>query len=126
MMNRNVGSRQEATLLMRTAVDGVLEEIGTNPTVVQKGVAFRGCPITSDGFALAFDSNHELQQLPLGSFDLFCKRKIGLNAAQPCGFFSISKTFHSRSLSLGSVFVMASENPQRSTVGWQFLNVKHP
>src|SRR5215211_7430429 len=48
MRYRYVRAGQKTVLLVRVSVDGVVHEIGSNPTVVQKGVSLPGSSIAGD------------------------------------------------------------------------------
>jgi hypothetical protein len=39
---------------MRTTIDGVVNEVGANTTVIKQGIAFRGGAVTGNGFRLLF------------------------------------------------------------------------
>ena len=51
-IDRDVGAGQEPPVLVRIAVDGVVEEIGPDAAVVQQGVALPGRAVADDLLAL--------------------------------------------------------------------------
>src|SRR5215475_3604434 len=59
MKDRNVSTWQEFALFVRIAINSVVDEIGTNATVVQQGIPFARGPVASNGFAVSFGSNEE-------------------------------------------------------------------
>ena len=58
--DRNMRAWQEFALFVRIAINRVVDEIGTNATVVQQGIPFARGPVASNGFALLFGSNEEI------------------------------------------------------------------
>ena len=63
IVDRNACSRREATVLVRIAVDGVLEQIAADTAVVEQRVALTGCAVADDPLALGVAVEQEAQQL---------------------------------------------------------------
>src|SRR6266581_5979607 len=52
-VDRDVRSRRKTPVLIRVAVNRVIEEIGADSTVVEKRIPLAGRPVTGDRFPLA-------------------------------------------------------------------------
>ena len=63
IVDRNACPRREPTVLVRIAVDGVLEQIAADTAVVEQRVALAGCSIPNDSLALGATVEQESQQL---------------------------------------------------------------
>src|SRR3990172_1587404 len=59
-VDRDTCAGQEHAMFERIAVDGVVDEIGTDATVVQQGVPFPRCTIPNDLLALTASADEEL------------------------------------------------------------------
>ena len=81
-MDRDVHARREAAVLVGIAVDGELEEVGTDAAIVQERVALARRAIAADGLAVALRLDQERQELALGALDLLGKGGIGLEIAE--------------------------------------------
>ena len=62
LVDRNACARRESTVLVRVAVDGVLEQVGADSAVVEQGVALAGCAVADDSLALGAAVEQESQQ----------------------------------------------------------------
>ena len=75
----NMHARREAAVLVRVAIHGEIEEIRTDPAIVQERVAFSGRSIPTDLLSFVLCRNQKRQQLALGARHLIRKRRIGRN-----------------------------------------------
>src|SRR5262245_44093884 len=82
MPDRDVGSRQVLTLLIRIAVDRVVEEIGANTAEVQERVPLPRRAVAGDALAFAAAVDQELEQTPLRLVDLRREREVGLERVE--------------------------------------------
>ena len=62
--DRDVRSRREPAVLVRVAVDGVVEEVGADPAVVEQGVPFPGRAVADDLLALAREARSGARAAP--------------------------------------------------------------
>jgi hypothetical protein len=92
----NVRSRREASVFVRVAVDGVIEEVGADPTVVEQGVALAGCTVADDLLSLALEVDQELEQRPLRLDDIVGEAPIALRVEQALGSFAREQLRHGR------------------------------
>ena len=60
--DRNAGSRKEVSLLVRTPVDGVVDEVRTDAALVEQRVALARCTVSDDLLSVAFRGDQELEQ----------------------------------------------------------------
>src|SRR3954447_24026247 len=67
--DRDVRAGQEASVLVRIAIDRVLEEVRTNTAVVEERVALSGCTVAHDRVARAFRPDQELEERALRLLD---------------------------------------------------------
>ena len=58
-MDRNVHSRRVATVLVGIAIDGEVEEVGSNAAVVEQGVSLAGRTVPTNLGALLLALNQE-------------------------------------------------------------------
>src|SRR5436190_160949 len=63
--DREMRPRKEESLLVRTAVYDVVEEVTPYTAVVEQGVALRGCPVADDCLPLALSADEAVEQSPL-------------------------------------------------------------
>ena len=73
---------QEPALLVRVAVDRVVEQVGADPAVVEQRVALARRAVAGDALALAPLGDQELEQAPLGLLDLRGERRGGPRACR--------------------------------------------
>ena len=52
MIDRNVAARQKAALLVRTAINGVCDEVFSNPAIMEQRCALARGPVSHNGFTL--------------------------------------------------------------------------
>ncbi len=52
-------------VLVRVPVDGVVEEVGPDPAVVEEGVALTRSAVAGDVLPVATQTDQQLEQLPL-------------------------------------------------------------
>src|SRR5258706_3349547 len=120
----NVCPRQELALLVRIAIDGVVDEIRADAAVVEERVAFARRPVPDHRFALAPDADQEFQELPLGLFDLLSKITICFDSAKPGVQFSLPHFDDAIADRLRVVFLVPPVDSQRSAVRRQLLDVE--
>src|SRR5262249_992257 len=108
----NVRSCQEFAVLVRVSVDRVIEKVAADTTVIEECISFAGGTITGNRFPFPLHPNQKIQNLALGFFYLFCKRKV---CFQPCeaGFlFSFRKLLRTQSHGTRVVLLMPRINSQ--------------
>ena len=76
-----MSARQELALLVSVPVDGVVEEVGTNTAVIEKGITLARSTIANDLLAGPASGDQELKEPSLGLLDLLAERRIGLEPA---------------------------------------------
>src|SRR6266513_1269157 len=76
--------RKEETLLVRAAVDYIIEEVTAYAAVVEQGVALRGCPVADDRLPLALSADEEVEQSPLHLPRASVERFVDLKPLEPC------------------------------------------
>src|SRR5882672_7392770 len=120
----NVRTRQELALLVRIAIDGIVDEVGADAAVIEERVAFARRPVPDHRFALAPDADQEFQELPLGLFDLLSKITICFDSAKPGVLFSLPHFDDAIADRLRVVFLVPPVDSQRSAVRRQLLDVE--
>ena len=60
MKDRNVSTWQEFALFVWIAINRVVDEIGTNATVVQQGIPLARGTVAGNGFAFPFGTDEEI------------------------------------------------------------------
>src|ERR1700722_10712662 len=123
-MDRNVRARQELSLLMRAAIHGVVEKIGSNPAEIQQRVALAGSAITRNLFSGALGIDQELKELALGLLHLFSKGMIPIETSEPGGFLASTKFVYPRAHGFRAVLDMARVDSERPTMRAQLLDVE--
>ena len=79
---------QKIALLVRAAIDCVLEKISTNATVVEQCIPFAGCTISHDRLAVSALLYQKLEQIPFRLSDLCAKRFVIGELLHTCFGFS--------------------------------------
>src|ERR1044071_8917493 len=74
--DRNMSAREELALLVRVAIDGVVEEIGADTAIIEQSVTFSGSAIARDAFALASGIDEELEEAALRFLHFFIERRV--------------------------------------------------
>src|ERR1700730_4909350 len=72
-------SGQEFAVLMRIAIDGVVDEVGADGAIIQQGVALARRAVASDVFSAALGLDEEFEQLALGFLHLIGKPGVGFD-----------------------------------------------
>src|SRR5437763_11454282 len=89
-----MSARQELALFISVPVDCVIQQIGSNTTVVEQRVALARGAITGYHFAAAPHLDEKLQEFPLDRFHLPPKASIGLRSRQAGCLFSRAQRGH--------------------------------
>ena len=76
-----VPGREEA-VLVRVAVDRVVEQVGADPAVVEQRVALARGAVADDLLALAAEPDQELEQRPLRLLHVLGEPRVALGRAQ--------------------------------------------
>src|SRR6185369_8874059 len=79
--DRNMHPRRELAVLVRIAIDGEIEEVGSNPAIVEERIALAGSSISADSLAGLLDPDQERQEAALGLSYLVRKRSVGCDGA---------------------------------------------
>ena len=82
-MDRDVRPRREQTVLVRVAVDRVVEEIGADAAVVQERVALAGSAVPDDLLPLAAELDEEIEECALRLLHLLGEARVALGRAEP-------------------------------------------
>ena len=82
IVDRNACPRREATVLVRVAVDGVLEQIAADSAVVEQRVALTGCSVTDDSLALGATVEQESQELVADGLSPRAKLQVAVHVMQ--------------------------------------------
>ena len=112
-------------LLVRVEIAGVLDEVRADPAVVQQRVAFCGCAVAHDALAVALERNEELEDLALFGRDALSVGAVGVQVGQARLLLAREELRHALGVRVGRVGVVAAEDPQRTAVCGQFLDVEH-
>ena len=91
VLDRDVRAREELALLVRVAVDRVLEEVGADAAEVQERVALPGRAVAGDALALAAARDEELEQAPFGLVDLGGERAVRLERVEAQGALALGE-----------------------------------
>ena len=70
-----MSARQKFSLLERTAIHGVVEEISANAAVVEERISLSWGAIADDGFAIAFSLDEKFKKAAFGFADMFRERR---------------------------------------------------
>src|SRR5207248_5315402 len=115
-VNRNVCYREELPLLVRAAIDGEIEEIGADPTIVEERVSLSRGTVPNHFLASALRQDEEVEQLALRFLHLFVEARVSFDAEQS----GIDLAFPQHAGTLGDrlllVLRVPGVNPQRSAV----------
>ena len=84
-VDRDVRARQEHALLVRAAVDGVLEQVLADAAVVEQRVALARGAVADDPLALGARRQEEVEQVALDREDLVGEAVVPLEGVQPGG-----------------------------------------
>ena len=83
MKDRDVGPGQIFPLFIGIAVNRVIDEVGANAAVIQKGISLAGRAVAGDRSALVFSLNQKIQEQSLRFLYLLCERRIGTQVGVP-------------------------------------------
>src|SRR6266480_8106600 len=77
--------RKEEALLVRAAVDHVVEEVTAYPAVVEQRVPLRRRSVADDRLPVALSADEEVEQSPLHLPRALVERFIDIQSLEPCG-----------------------------------------
>jgi hypothetical protein len=109
-------------VLVRVAVDRVLEEVGANAAVVQQGVRLARGAVAGDRPSVPLGCDQEVEHRPLGLLDPISEGAVGLERAQPGLLLAPPERLHGGGGSLASLRVLQVE-PERAAVGRDLVEV---
>ena len=109
-VNRNVRARQKLAVLVRIAVDRVVQEIGADAAIVQQRVALARRAVADNLLAGAAGRDQELQQLALGLLDLLGEVQVGVQLAVAGGQLGGHRAPRPAGRSAGRIVGMAGVN----------------
>src|SRR6476619_633928 len=75
-------SRSETTVLVGVAIDGEVEEVGTDSAVVEQRVALARRAVAADRLAFVFGCNEKRQEPALRASHLPIERRVGRKIAE--------------------------------------------
>src|SRR5208282_1127323 len=122
--NRDVGARQESSVLVRIAIHCEIHKIRADAAVIQERISFSRSPVADDFLAVSLRMNQELEQLTLRFLNIFFKSCITLDTVQAGVLFALQERMHGGRNRFAVVLGMTGINPQRSAMTRQFLHVK--
>src|SRR5262245_42816237 len=106
----NVRTRRIAALLVRTAIDCVIEKIGTNAAVVEQRVPLPWRTVTRDRLAGTPCLDQKCEYRALGFFHLLSKPRIGLQAIYTASDLAILELGHTRRDGFRGIFHVTAIN----------------
>jgi hypothetical protein len=109
-------------VLVRVAVDRVVEEIGTDPAVVEERVPLAWSAVADDLLALAAQTDQELEQGALGLLDVLGELGVTLRRAQALPLFALEE-LEDRVGGLVRAAGVLGVDAQRASVRPQLLDV---
>src|SRR6267143_1658274 len=122
--NRDVRTGEKLALLIRIAINGIVNKIAAYAAIVQQRIAFPRRPVPNDRFPLPFDFNQEFEQLSLCLSYLLSKCSVGVEAFNARSFFSLHKLAVSFRQVMGLILCMMTIDTERSPVRWEFFHIK--
>src|SRR5258708_2196626 len=122
--DRDVSAGQKHSLLVRTPVDGVIDEIRADTAIVQERIALRGRPVGCNGLPALLCLDQELQELSLGDTYFFrevviCGELVEIRSA----LFGKQILDRIRDV-LAAILDMFREYPQRAAMRRQGLHIE--
>src|SRR5262249_10318334 len=122
--NRDVRTGEKLALLIRIAIDGIVNKIAAHAAIVQQRIAFSWSPIPYDRFSLPLGFNQEFEQLSFGLFNLLSKCGVSVKAFNARGFFSLYKLAVSFRHPMRLILLMMTIDTERSAVCWELFHIK--
>ncbi len=117
-------AREKLALFVRITVDGIVQKILANTTVVQQRISFAGRAIAYNGFSRPLRLNQKIEQVPLDGFYLTSKSGVGVDAMEPGGFLLLTQSMNVHGKWLGSIFRMTGIDTQGASVSRKLLHIE--
>src|SRR5438132_10103957 len=105
-------SAQEFSVLVRVAVDRVIEKVAANAAIIEECIPFPVRTVTSDRFPFPLHPNQKIQNLALGFFYLFRKRKVRFQPFKASFLFSFRQFLRAPAYWTRIVLLMSRINSQ--------------
>ena len=121
-MDREPHARQPRPLLVRVAVDDVVDEVRADPAVVEERRSLRSRAVGGHGLAVPLHADEELEQVALHRPDGLPERLVGLDPVEPGGPLALLQRLDR--LAGAALLGVAREDPQRAAVRRQLLDVE--
>src|SRR4051794_3210972 len=94
-VDRKMRSRKKMPLLVRTAINGVVDQVVANAAVVEQGVALGGCTVGRCPESAVACVDQEFQQHPLNALYTFRVTEVAVQSVKarpPLGVLQILHT----------------------------------
>src|SRR4029077_19770699 len=121
----NMSAREKLAMFVGIAVYRVVEKIGPDPAVIEKGVPFPGRAVAYNGFPFPFRSNQEAQDPALCLFHLFGKRGVGLETCETRLNLARRKLLNAACYGLNGILWMTRIDSQRTAMRGQLFDVEY-
>src|SRR6476661_6167662 len=121
--DRNVGARQELSLLVGIPVHRVVDEVRTDSAVVEQCVGLAGRTVACDGFSLTLRVDQEVKNLALGLLYAFLEASVVVQPVHAGSVLCLQHLGHSLSGRRATIRV-SGEDSQRAAVGAKLRDVE--
>src|SRR5262245_35977395 len=92
--DRNVSARRDLAVLVRIAVDRVIEEVGSNAAVVEQRISLAGSTIAGDRLSFTFRVDEKFEEAAFCVFHLLTEAPVVLNAIESELTFAREQRLH--------------------------------
>ena len=116
--------RREATVLVRVAVDGVLEQVAADPAVVEQRVALTGAPYPTTRLPSARQSSRNLKELVADRLGPRAQLQIAIHVMQPGCLLDPQYVVDAFARRAGA-FLGTCPHPNRTAVRRDHFDVDH-